>query len=1331
MDGGAAAGPWAGLTEWGSIVAHRRNIDEPLEDFHLCEVQDGLANCAEETAYAWSEASEEQGHADPFVQALLSLTRRCSEHRCASSSSQPVGALGAASRPQPRYQDGRKAKFDGMCRAREETEQALLRTDHDAERQARDLARRENARRRKMQPGWKPKYDAVRGRMFYVHSDSGEVSWEKPLLDEAFDPSVVEQEAFNMPVDQLFPGQELHDKEPVILVLGSETTYAGFAGEDAPRVVFPSIVGQARHQGVMVGMATKDAYVGDEAQSKRGVLSMSYPIHRGCIVNHDKLERLLHHAWYNELRVDPEEHPVLVTVSPRETQKNKERLVQMLFEVFQVPRVFLEHPQTLSLYASGRTTGLVVDIGATQTLCVPVYEGFALPHAITSLDVGGRHVTDYLTKILTERGFSFTSTCERDIVQHLKTRLCYVATDFEGEMSSFRSLGGGNDKTYELPDGNVIVVGNEQFRATEVLFRPSFIGNEGGGIHDCAFRAVTKCDVDIRKDLLANVVLSGGSSFFSGLGYRLKSELSALAPPTMRVDLIQPPERLYSQFIGGSILTSLSSFSAMWINREDYECHGPGAASNPRLRARSPSVAACPQPQSAGHQTRARTPPQQAQEPSLLAQPGSRSTSVATPPHPSLQTLTPLHLHEEQQEQQEQQDHEGWLEAAQAEASKLNPVIDSRPLASSNAFVVHCGKMAAASVQSTTGEPVFCFECSAVLDRMSRCSGRFVDKSELFEWRCAYCGSDNASEDVMPEELPKSDFVDFILEGGPTVAQSDHGGTEGMPSKPGIGTKERLVFAVDISGSMGVTSEVDGRLDLVGGKSLQGLDGLRSQEDAPNQRLPHERSNVKYVSRLQCVQSAILYKLRELAHLPTASQPEVFFVTFNSEVHIRPGAAPATTSIAGDRLGSEDAILQATRGVPCPSPGDSPLGLQAMEAWLLELEESGPTALGPALVAAVELAGATGAGGKVLLCTDGLSNVGVGSIEGYADLSDADQALVDAFYDRQGTRARANGVEVSVVSIEGSSCRLESIGRVADLCGGTVEIVSPLNMMASALASTEDDNPRVATKAQVSLHMGCGWCLVDASAPSGKCAGPQRGSLTATHSQSGGAMHGLQLGSKTVQRHLGNVHQGSDIAMAFVADPDHPSSGTEAQGSGVLPVQVQLYFSHPSTGERRLRVLTIIRPVSDSRAAVEECVDGGVCSLAALHHASLLAQQGYYGEARLALLSTMRLLQRSMCTTENQHSYLDYVVLGERLDLFMRQKEQQESLLCEGAPVAHEPAQATEWNGQAQGAEGSCPKSSIHTPIRERTADRDDDASNAIFQLKHASLESFRAARLQ
>ncbi|EEY14577.1 alpha-centractin [Verticillium alfalfae VaMs.102] len=321
---------------------------------------------------------------------------------------------------------------------------------------------------------------------------------------------------------------------------------AGFAGDDLPKCYFPSFVGRPKHLRVLAGALEGEVFIGQKAATElRGLLKIRYPLEHGIVTDWDDMEKI----W-----------------------DNRDIAAQILFETFNVPALHTSIQAVLSLYASGRTTGIVLDSGDGVSHAVPVYEGFAMPSSIRRIDVAGRDVTEYMQTLLRKSGYVFHTSAEKEVVRLIKESVTYVAHDPRKEEKEWIQRSGDQPKTaeYVLPDGHKLKIGAERFRAPEILFDPEIIGLEYPGVHQIVVDAINRTDLDLRKSLYSNIVLSGGSTLTKGFGDRLLTELQRLAVKDMRIKIFAPPERKYSTWIGGSILAGLSTFRKMWVSIDDW-----------------------------------------------------------------------------------------------------------------------------------------------------------------------------------------------------------------------------------------------------------------------------------------------------------------------------------------------------------------------------------------------------------------------------------------------------------------------------------------------------------------------------------------------------------------------------------------------------------------------------------------------------------------------------------------------------------------------------------------------------------------------------------------
>lgn len=318
--------------------------------------------------------------------------------------------------------------------------------------------------------------------------------------------------------------------QPVVLDLGSGLTKGGFAGSPEPVAIIGTLVGRPKHPQVMpltsppppdpsTASSARPKYAAEPAKARRvavgealrtlaGVVRISSPLERGAVASWPDAEAVWRHMLQDLLRLGHGEHPMLVTENALNPRANRERMAEFFFESAHAPSLCLAVPPVLSLYASGRTTGLVLDVGDTVATALPIAEGHCDAHAIRRIDMAGRDVTDRLITLMRKSGNPlFASSSERQAARRIKERHAFVAVKPSEEEHQFAA--GRKEMTeFDLPDGNVVRIGAERFRAAEILFQPEIVSCEFGGVQDCLQTAVEACDLEIRRRLYGSILLA-------------------------------------------------------------------------------------------------------------------------------------------------------------------------------------------------------------------------------------------------------------------------------------------------------------------------------------------------------------------------------------------------------------------------------------------------------------------------------------------------------------------------------------------------------------------------------------------------------------------------------------------------------------------------------------------------------------------------------------------------------------------------------------------------------------------------------------------------------
>ncbi|CAL8121944.1 unnamed protein product [Orchesella dallaii] len=358
----------------------------------------------------------------------------------------------------------------------------------------------------------------------------------------------------------------------VVIDNGGNTLKAGIAGDDHPSVVIPSGVGLQD----FLNLSDPDTFNRFMEISSSGDLKVRNPIKNGTVTNWEDMETIWRHAIQDNLHINPEESSILMTEPMGNPKPAREKIGEILFESLNFNAISIATAPILPMYAAGRTTGIVLDVGDGITQVVPVWGGYPITQAMERVDFGGRDITQLFSREQQDRN---DIKMPHEVFKLLKEKTCHVVLDYNQAKES------SSVTKYQLPNGEDIEVGEEVFKCPEFLFNPMKIQESEAtkqGLHQLVYKAIMKTNIDVRKDLYANIVLSGGSTLFPGFVERLEAELKALAPSSVKIKIVAHPARKYFSWIGGSVLASLTSFPDTLITKQSWE-EGSGRAALHKL----------------------------------------------------------------------------------------------------------------------------------------------------------------------------------------------------------------------------------------------------------------------------------------------------------------------------------------------------------------------------------------------------------------------------------------------------------------------------------------------------------------------------------------------------------------------------------------------------------------------------------------------------------------------------------------------------------------------------------------------------------------------------
>ena len=371
-------------------------------------------------------------------------------------------------------------------------------------------------------------------------------------------------------------------KLPIIVDIGSGEVKAGFSGEENPKVIFKNYFGEPKYNKILrtfnnESQELNEKFIGEDCDKYMGIIKLRFPVKHGVFQNEQDILSIFDYI-YSKLGISSQEikeHPVLITEPLLNPYTNRETIACSLFDNLGVPALFFASQPILSLFSTSNTSGVVLESGDGITQSCVVFEGYSIPCSYERYNYGGSDVTEYLKNLLKKRGYNFYNSTEYRLVNEIKENSCFCfGGNIKNDIKDSKKALNRNLINYYLPDGSSIPIGDERLLATEILFKPEYIGKEYLSLPDMIISSVNKVDIQLKTKLYENILLSGGNTGFNGLHEQMNSELKNKLTKNMKINLQKPEKPQYCCWFGGNIISTLEIFKKMWVTRNDWNEKG-------------------------------------------------------------------------------------------------------------------------------------------------------------------------------------------------------------------------------------------------------------------------------------------------------------------------------------------------------------------------------------------------------------------------------------------------------------------------------------------------------------------------------------------------------------------------------------------------------------------------------------------------------------------------------------------------------------------------------------------------------------------------------------